>query len=264
MGLRSFLGSVGSGIKNGVVGAGHAVGSVASNPWVQGLTAAGLAATGVGAPAAAGIMAAQRGGGALLRPGGNIGDAARGGAEGAAMGAGAARAGGLLRGAMAARGAAGAGGGVPGDGAASESGGMDWGNLLRGGGSFLKDRLGQIAGGTIGGGAGGGGGINPLVLGLAGAQVANAGNLGNKANEYSGKAFDLASDSYNARAPLRSAGIGALPSAANPSGSGLLAARPMQDTSGLTALRMQNPVAARAAHPAGPAGNFLRPPSVAS
>jgi hypothetical protein len=87
-----------SGIKTGLTGIGHAVGSVASNPWVKGLTAAGLAATGVGAPLAAGIMATEGAAGGLLRPGGNIGQGLQQGALGAVEGYGAGKIGGALRG----------------------------------------------------------------------------------------------------------------------------------------------------------------------
>lgn len=76
------------------------------------------------------------------------------------------------------------------------------------------------------------GGLSLPVLGLAGAQVANAAQLGAKGNDYADKAFNLSNDSYGSRAGLRSAGI-----------AGLSTPRPMQDLSGLTAIRNRNPVA---------------------
>lgn len=98
------VGKIGQNVKNavtkGATDVGHAVGSVASNPLAQGGLAAFLAATGVGAPAAAAIMAGMKGGGALLAPGGNIGDGIGGAVKGAALGAGAAKAGDLVRGAL--------------------------------------------------------------------------------------------------------------------------------------------------------------------
>ncbi|MFL5912760.1 MAG: hypothetical protein ACJ768_19615 [Gaiellaceae bacterium] len=148
----SIFGKIGSGIKHAAQGVGHAVGKVASNPWVQGLTAAGLAATGVGAPAAAAIMAGVKGGGALLKPGGNIGQGLKGAATGAVMGAGAAKAGQLLR------------------------GGGSLGGILGKAGSALK-ATGGFAGGAPGaggtGGAGGAGGMDIMkLLGLGAAGVA--------------------------------------------------------------------------------------------
>lgn len=92
------------------------------------------------------------------------------------------------------------------------------------------------------GGGNGGGGIDPLILGLAGLQTANAAQLGKTGNDFSSKAWGAANDSYQNRAGLRSKGI-----------AGLMQDRPMQNTSGLSALRMQNPIAAQAAGGAAPA-----------
>lgn len=214
--------NVGTAIKKGVSDLGHEVGRAASNPWVQGALATGLAATGVGAPAAAGIMAATRGGGALLKPGGNIGAGLRGGVEGAALGA--------------------------------TAGGI--GSALRGGGSFLSKAgniagLARTAGSAVGGavpalaggagslaglasGNGRGGNIHPAILALAAAQGVNAASLGKKANDFSDSAWSLANDSYTSRAPLREKGM-----------AGLMAPQ-SRDLSSLSALRAQNPVAQRA------------------
>ncbi|HEY9228545.1 MAG TPA: hypothetical protein VIP11_17965, partial [Gemmatimonadaceae bacterium] len=118
--IGGTIGKIGQNVKNAVVkgvkDTGHEIGRAASNPWVQAALATGLAATGVGAPAAAGIMAATRGGGALLKPGGNIGDGLLEGAKGAAIGYGAAKAGDLVRGGLGAlRGAGTASGGISGN-----------------------------------------------------------------------------------------------------------------------------------------------------
>jgi hypothetical protein len=65
---------------------GHTVGAVASNPWAKAALAAGLAATGVGAPAAAAIMAGSGAMGGALHEGGGLHDALTGGASGAVEG----------------------------------------------------------------------------------------------------------------------------------------------------------------------------------
>lgn len=239
MGIFDSIGSglrkVGSGIKNTVVGAGHLVGEVASNPVVQGLTAAGLAATGVGVPAAAAIMAAERGGGKLLAPGGNIGQAARGGVEGAAMGAGASLLGSGVRrvvGAIGARGAGavtdprtglptGGGDAVPGDGMdpAYDPVGSDGGS---GGGSSIFDgALGavrKVGTGVLTGQTGGGGfwdaagnyiknNVGNIVTGgLAAEQGLAAAKASARASEMSDKALGIAQDNWNQGADLRTAG----------------------------------------------------------
>ena len=196
-----------------VQGIGHAIGSAASNPWVQGITAAGLAATGVGAPAAAGIMAGMGGGGALLRPGGNIGDAARGAVTGGVEGYGAGKVGAALHGAGslaekagavygATKGAGGMGGG------GDPSGGGD-GGWLEGAKNFMGDHAGD---------------------GLIGAQIANSAYNQSKAGDAMGHALDTVNDQWKAGAPLREQGmagmlnpgqgiaakIGAIPQGANP------------------------------------------------
>lgn len=241
-GIGHVLGNVGTAIKKATVDTGHAIGTVASNPVVQGLTAAGLAATGVGAPAAAAILAAQKGGGALLRPGGNIGDAATGAATGAITGYGVGKAGGLLRTAL---------GGAQGAGALSPTGGIadaststgmppdDGGGgvlgALRGAGGFLKDHLGQVVGGAqqaLGGGgsSSGIGGLSPATLAMLGLQTANAASLGKKANDFADNAWNLAKSSYDERAPLRTTAL-----------AGLSTPRPVQDLNGLSAIRARNP-----------------------
>ncbi len=151
------VGKVGQNVKNavtkGAVDAGHAVGTVASNPVVQGLTMAGLIASGVGAPAAAAIMAAQRGGGALLKPGGNIGAGVTGGLQGAAAGYGASKVAGMIKGRMGGSSGIGVGDGPDGEspppGAVSKD--PATGGWLDSVGNLIKDNLGNIisAGGAV-------------------------------------------------------------------------------------------------------------------
>lgn len=66
---------------------GHAVGAAATSKVGQGILALGLASTGVGIGAAAAIGAGVKGGGELIKKGGNLKRAARGAAIGAATGA---------------------------------------------------------------------------------------------------------------------------------------------------------------------------------
>lgn len=73
-------------VGNGVKAVGHTVGSIQSNPWVEGLEAAALGATGVGAPAAAALLAANGAISGAIKPGGNLKSAALGGVEGAGAG----------------------------------------------------------------------------------------------------------------------------------------------------------------------------------
>lgn len=80
-----------------LVRTGHQAGAVLDNKWTKAALAAGLAATGVGAPLAAGIMATSGAAGAAMKKGGNLGKALKAGGKGALMGAGAGLAGGALR-----------------------------------------------------------------------------------------------------------------------------------------------------------------------
>ena len=74
------------GIGKAATGVGHAVGKVVTSKPFQGVLGAGLALTGVGAPAAAGIFAATKGVGTLIKPGGTLKRAATGAAQGAVEG----------------------------------------------------------------------------------------------------------------------------------------------------------------------------------
>lgn len=195
-----------SAVKDAAVNVGHAVGGVLDNKYAKGALAAGLAATGVGAPLAAGIMAGTGALGGALHEGGGLRDAIGGGVSGAAEGYGASKLGGVLH----------SGGSV-----LSKAGAL---------GGLLKDGAGAIPGaGAIGSGLSSLGGGSPLAGLLTAAQTANAAQLGQKSNEYADKAFNFANDSYQARAPLRTQGINSL---MNPT---------TRDTSNLTAIRSQNP-----------------------
>lgn len=191
-GVKHVAGNVGKAVVKGVQDTGHEIGRAQNKDWVKALEAGALAATGVGAPSAAAIL----GGGSLLggaiAPHGTLGKAAGQGLKGAAIGGTA----GLL-GHLGSAGSAlehlpgvsqvgGALGDIPGVGAA---------------GGYLKNVLGQAVGG------GEGGGLNPLTIGLAGLQTANAASLGKQANDFSDKAWNLANDSYTSRLGLRDAGM---------------------------------------------------------
>lgn len=69
-----------------VVDTGHVAGAVVTSTAGKAILGGALALTGVGLPAAAGIMAATQAGGQLTKKGGNLGKAARGAVEGAAEG----------------------------------------------------------------------------------------------------------------------------------------------------------------------------------
>ncbi len=203
----SFLGDIG-----------HKIGGVLDNKWTKGALAAGLAATGVGIPLSAAIMAGSGALGGALHEGGGLKDALRGGATGALEGGAAGVAGGALR-----------------SGAAKTAGSFLTSHLPGAGavGGAIKDAAGRVIGG------GSGGGMSPLMMALAAAQTANAANLGKKANDFADQGWNLANDDWKSRAGLRTAGIDNL-------------LHPVaRDTSALTALRGQNPVARRAL-PSGP------------
>jgi len=224
--IGGSVGKIGQNVKNAVVKGvkdeGHFVGKVASNPWVQGLTEAALVASGVGAPAAAAIMAAEKGGGALLKPGGNIGDAVKGGATGAVMGYGGAKLGGLARSALnlgsqvplgGAGGAAGdvIGGdasGIPGIGADGGVVDPSTGLPAGGGGSSWWDKAKSVFGGAKDAIAGGkGSGLDKV---LAGAGLVSSYLDKKRQEDLQNKGLGFATDSYNERAPLRQFGLSML------------------------------------------------------
>lgn len=76
-----------SGLKSSVKGTGNLVGKIADNKLVQGVTAAALAASGVGAPAAAAIMGGIGASGGALKKGGGLRSAIGGAASGVASAA---------------------------------------------------------------------------------------------------------------------------------------------------------------------------------
>jgi hypothetical protein len=186
---------------------------------VQGAAAAALAATGVGAPAAAGILAAERGGGKLLKPGGNIGQGLRGGAEGAVMGYGASKLGGLARGAMGLGGSVGSADGdyVAGSAPTASGGGGGLSGLassawqkakgiVSGGGTDNQGSFG-LAGdlaGKVGGAVGGGGLADKALLALA---IWQAAKDREKKEGLQNQGLAYATDAYSARQPLRHRGL---------------------------------------------------------
>ncbi len=211
-----IFGNIKNAVVKGVKDAGHAVGKVADNKYAKLGTAGILALTGVGAPAAAAILAGQGLAGGALKPGGNIGSALKGGATGAVSGLAAAKAGQALK-----------------------LGGI--GGLIKGGGSDGKGNFGlagELAGkvaGPIGlGGAGGGGNILDLGLGAAG--MYNSAQLGQKSTDYATGALDTANQNWKSREPLRLAGV-----------SGMLNPTPTSDVSQIGArARATNPFATKA------------------
>lgn len=186
--LSSALGDVGNVVK----GVGHAAGSVLSNPLVD----AGLAfIPGVG-PLAAGAAGAL---GGALKPGGNLGSAISGGLEGAASGL----AGGAARGALGVGGAAApagvsalsAGSAIPDSALGLSSGG---GGGLLGGIEGLAGQAGNFLTGN--------GGKNALGI----AQGVNSALQQKKSTDYAKDALGSVEAAYNAKAPLRTQGLGML------------------------------------------------------
>lgn len=234
--LTNAVKAVGKGVKD----TGHFVGKVASNPITQGITAAALAATGVGAPASAAILAGMKGGGNLLKPGGNLKGAATGALQGGALGAvsglasplvraipGVSKVGDFIHGITGlGKGPTGAeiGGGssdpgsygADGDGYGGGSSGGTQQSLLGEINDFAKSHVPGLSGiegflkghggdalGSLGGFVTGNGGMNALGI----AQGINAAGLQNKADNYAKQAVGGVQDSYNQRAPLRAAGV---------------------------------------------------------
>lgn len=192
-GAKNVAGNIGSTVKKAVVDTGHEVGRAQNKDWVKALEAAGLAATGVGAPAAAGILGAGSMLGGAIAPGGNLGTAAGQGVKGAALGGAAGLAGGAVRGAMAA---------------------PSIGGVLQAGGA-VKGALGAVGGGSIPGLQGVGdflGGAKNFLTGngggnaLAAAQGVNAALLGKKSSDYAENAMGSVDQNWKERDPLRVAG----------------------------------------------------------
>jgi hypothetical protein len=241
------LGKIGQNVKNAttkaVVDTGHTIGKVADNKWAQYAAMAALAATGVGAAPAAAMMAAMKGGGKLLKPGGNIGEGLKGGVQGALQGYGASKIGSLARGVIGSvtGGAGAAGGGIqsagnsgasgdyipgsapsagvnggeyipgsaPSAGGGSAGGGSWWDNLLHGGGSDGKGNMGLLGdlGGKFSGAVGsvtGGGGMDKI---LTAAAVAQQALDAKRQRDLQNEGLGFAKDAYSSRAPLRQRGL---------------------------------------------------------
>jgi hypothetical protein len=232
--VGNALNSLGNGAVNATKAVGHTVGEIASNPLVQGLSAAALAATGVGAPAAAAILAAEKGGGALLKPGGNIGQGIKGGITGAVEGYGASKLGGLARSALGSGLGIGSkvalGGAANGDAATpfdevmrdergqplpmDENGtpyvpdGADPGQYTNDNGGGWTEKVQGIlgkAGNVLGGGK-----MSGLDKILSVAGIANAAYDKKHQQDLENKAIDYSTDAYSARQPLRRQGLSLL------------------------------------------------------
>lgn len=190
-GANNVVKNVGSTVKKAAVDTGHEIGRAQNKDWVKALEAAGLAATGVGAPASAALLGGASMLGGAIAPGGNIGTAAGQGVKGAALGGAAGAAGSAIRGGIGAvsnggsviGGVKSAASAVPGIKAVGSS--LGGGSLLDAAGGFLKDHGGSI------------------VQGLAGVDAVRQQQ---QARDTQNKAIGYATDSYDARAPLRSAG----------------------------------------------------------
>lgn len=149
-GIVKAFNKAGSDIKHQAVRSAHDVGGALDNKWVKLATAAALAGTGVGAPAAAAIMGAQGLAGGALKKGGGLKSAAGGALKGAASGA---TVGALGGGLSALRSGAGVGtalktatGMGPGGGMAEGAGELaSEGGRFRSIGSFLKNNARTIA-----------------------------------------------------------------------------------------------------------------------
>lgn len=178
-------------LSSAIKGVGHAAGKVLSNPLVD----AGLSfIPGVG-PIAAGGAAAL---GNLIKPGGNIGSALKGGITTGGLGA----LGGLAGKIPGISSLEGAVGSLPGvsavEGALSKIPGLQ---SIEG---LLKGQNGQPGVlGELGSFLTGNGGKNALGL----AQGVNAAMLQKQSSDYAKQAMGDVQNSYNERAPLRSAGI---------------------------------------------------------
>lgn len=219
--LKDLTGDVSKGaqaVGSGVKTVGHAIGDAQNNKWVKAAEAAGLAATGIGAPEAALLMGGAGLVGGAIRSGGGLKGAITEGGQGALTGAAAGLAGSGIRqigskiASMGAQkmlpGATSGGATIPGtdipvpDGGTTASG-PGLGGALSSVGSAL---LPKNADGSINW-------AKAAQLGLTvGAGVEGIQNS-NKASALQKQALDAATGDYNLRAPLRTAAYAAL---ANP------------------------------------------------
>ncbi|MCW2968105.1 MAG: hypothetical protein JWM71_1877, partial [Solirubrobacteraceae bacterium] len=199
------IANVGKAIGNGVTGLGHVVGTVASNPLVEGVLGATL---GPGAAALAG------GFGHLLAPGGNLGTAATGALTGGAAGLAGKALGPAVR-------AIPGIGSILGGGAPSGAPGGDGAPVLDGNGMPID----VSGGGASGGGSTGNAALDAILglgksavsavkdnalpigmLGLAGAQAINAGKASARAGTLQDKALGLADSNWKFGEDLRNQG----------------------------------------------------------
>lgn len=166
-------------VKSGVTNVGHAAGSIAGNPWVDGAIGAFF---GPGAAAVAGGL------GHLIAPGGNLGTAAKGALTGGAAGLAGQQLGKVVRGSggivdkVLGAGKVAAGGAIP----AAVGGTTGGGGILDTAKSFLT----------------GNGGTNALAV----AQAANAAMLGKKSSDLADSALDSVKSNWDSRQGLRDAG----------------------------------------------------------
>lgn len=84
--LKKIVKNVGKAVGKAVKDTGHVAGKVITSKVGQAVIGTGLALTGVGIPLAAGIGAGAQAAGQLIKPGGNLGKAAKGAAVGGAEG----------------------------------------------------------------------------------------------------------------------------------------------------------------------------------
>jgi len=219
----SWLSQALGGIGHAATEVGHAVGGALNNPLVDTVLAAGGQALGMPMPI---TMAALKGLGGAIAPGGNLGTALGQGAIGLGEGALAGGVGGLLGG-----GAGGAAQAVPGAASAGSSGGLT--GLINGipGLGGLAQGLEKSAPsllGNLGSFLTGNGGMNALGI----AQGLNAANLQKTANNYATDALGTENALWNSQAPMRAQALAQLPGAinANPFSRGM--GTPQSPTSG--------------------------------
>lgn len=235
--IGGSVGKIGQNVKKavtkGATDAGHMVGKIADNKYAQLAALAALTATGVGAAPAAGIMAAMKGGGALLKPGGNIGAGAKGAVIGAAEGYGASKLGSGIRKLAGIGKAASTAGDAGGDSSlpigddgmptyspgaeASAGGGVGDESFLGRAEGAVKNVAGKV-GGLVKGAASqlGGGNMSALDKLLLAAGMSEAAISAMHKRQLERQGLEYAEGSYSARQPLRHQGLAMLQSQQTP------------------------------------------------
>lgn len=224
------LGHVGQNVKTAVVkgykDTGHAIGDAANNNAVKAAIAAGLFATGAGAPLGAAIMGGTGLVGGALHRGGGLHDALTEGAKGAVIGGvtgGAGKAVGGASGILShAKKVMGFGGGdgegmtedqfyasTPGSSTYTGDGGGGLGSAVVRGAKKVGGAL--TGGGDTGGGRGGL--VDKLLLG--GTMAASAADAKRK-RDLENRAIDYSTKSFDSRAPLRAQGMAQLQDQSTP------------------------------------------------